>query len=182
MQKKIQSQHPMNKRTEWKQKKWRRSDVNESSQIVKKTTKKAEKCLSYAKKLLKESNALNLEKDIKLKHLLKQNDGIGACSNGKLFVKHSQYFEPEELKTIRSSMPGLKSDSNFILNIIRSLYKGKELEKLKKPNSHRPQVQRNRKAGNIVWKERNHQRFVHRTLECWNGRQCGWNMYAFKKN
>lgn len=98
-------------------------DLNKKSVV-------AEKNLKHAKKLLRYSSGLLLEKDIKIKQLMKRNNENNAISNGILFAKHASTFEPEELKIIRSSKPGIRNDSNFILNIMRALYKGSDLKKL----------------------------------------------------
>lgn len=91
----------------------------------------AEKQLKHAKKLLKQSSSLILEKDIIIKQLMEKNNDTHLKPNSTLFSKYAQSFETDELKTIRSSKPGTRNDSNFILSIMRGLYKGDEIKKLK---------------------------------------------------
>lgn len=91
----------------------------------------AEKKLKFAKKLLRQSSGLLLEKDIQIKQLMERSIENRDIPNDALFAKHSNNFEHEELKAIRSTQPGFKNDSTFVLKIMRALYKGNELEKLK---------------------------------------------------
>lgn len=90
-----------------------------------------EKELKYAKQLLRHTSALLLEKDITIKKLSEKNGEKSAAAQKMLFTKYANQFEDDELKIIRSSMPGAKNDSNFVLNIMRGLYKGNEMKKLK---------------------------------------------------
>lgn len=92
----------------------------------------AEKKLNYAKKLLRQTSDILLEKDLKIKQLMEKTNGHNIASDSvpTFFGKHVETLEPEDLKTIRSSKPGEKNDSNFVLNIMRALYKGAESKKL----------------------------------------------------
>lgn len=85
----------------------------------------SEKQLKQAKKLLRASSDVNLEKDLAIKKLMPQNS-----NNDLLYEEFSERFEDVELKQIRSIHAGESNDSKFVLNIMRFLYKN-ETEKLK---------------------------------------------------
>lgn len=90
-----------------------------------------ERNLKQAKQLLRKTSEINLQKDLTIKHLMAQNEAAVPKSNELLYTKFVSHFEPAEIRNIRSIGPGAKNDSKFILNIMRSLYKGDEAEKLK---------------------------------------------------
>lgn len=83
----------------------------------------AEKKLKFAKKLLRQSSGLFLEKDIQIKQLMDRSIENRDIPNDALFAKHSNNFKHEELKAIRSTQPEFKNDSTFVLKIMRALYK-----------------------------------------------------------
>lgn len=90
----------------------------------------AEKNLTIAKQLLRKSNDLNVQKDLKIQQLLNEiNANKKVNSTSCLFDEYSSQFNPAELKTLRSTGPGIGNDSTFILNMMRFLYKS-ELTKL----------------------------------------------------
>lgn len=89
----------------------------------------AEKNLRIAKNLLRQSNDLNVQKDLKIKRLVEQSGDSDVKSND-LYDEYSTKFNADELKAIRSTGPGISNDSTFILNIMRSLYKDEEMKKL----------------------------------------------------
>lgn len=110
------------------------SQLKDELNIYKSRAKIAEKNLAIAKKLLRSSNDLNVQKDLKIQQLLEQNANLNAHSTGiceQLFAEYSGRFDAEELKTIRSTGPGVANDSRFILHLMRFLYKGDEFGKLK---------------------------------------------------
>lgn len=103
------------------------SQTSQTRQIESETGKK----LKYATKLLKQSSGILLEKEILIKKLSSKIESGTTQSDSTLFNKYSDVFETEELKKLRSMKPGIKSDSTFILNLMRGLYKGSDISKLK---------------------------------------------------
>lgn len=101
------------------------SDLSNKIELEKKL-EISEKELKQAKKLLRASSDVNLEKDLAIKKLMPQNSNNG----GLLYEEFSQRFEDVELKQIRSIHAGESNDSKFVLNIMKVLYKN-ESEKLK---------------------------------------------------
>lgn len=65
--------------------------------------------LKLAKQLLRQSNDINLSKDLKTRYLIEQNDREKVTNlNGILFEDFRQHFDLIQIKTLRSVGPGLK--------------------------------------------------------------------------
>lgn len=86
-----------------------------------------------AKKMLQKSTNLNMEKDLRLKQLMAES--IESDINKNAFDEYADHFEAIELKNIRSVGPGQANDSTFVLQIMRSLYKDDESQKLQHRSS-----------------------------------------------
>lgn len=91
-----------------------------------------QKELKYAKVLLKKSSEINMQKDLQIQQLKQQlKQKLNECSNKTLlFVEYEGKFDLDDLKEIRSVRPGPAKDSNFILKVMRGLYKDGEISKL----------------------------------------------------
>lgn len=87
-----------------------------------------EQSLKVAKKLLRESSQLNLEKDLKIQQITSQKENSNE-SDEILFETFSKHFDPPDLHEIRSVGSGVKKDSTFIYKIMNSFYKN-NLDKL----------------------------------------------------
>lgn len=83
--------------------------------------------LKQAKFLLKETSELNLQKDLKIAKL--EKDGLNVQGE-KLYDDFANKFTEAELKDIRSVRSGEKNDSQFVLLMMKCLYKDGEKEKL----------------------------------------------------
>lgn len=107
------------------------SNVEELCSNYKETLKINEVQLKHAKKLLKESAKIILEKELLIKNL---EEKIAVPSNDQrkkdLFKKFENKFDWIDLENLRSVKPGAKFDSTFVLNLVRLLY-GSDLSKLK---------------------------------------------------
>lgn len=112
-------------------------NVNEVNRIreLEQRLQISENNLKLAKKMIRKSNDINFEKDLKIKYLEGKSKQIESVNN-LLFSEQSlsKNFDSNELKVIRSIGPGCKNDSTFILKIMRSLYKQNELKKLENRN------------------------------------------------
>lgn len=110
------------------------SNVEELCSNYKETLKFNEVQLKHAKKLLKESAKIILEKELLIKKL---EEKIAKPSNDQrkkdLFKKFENKFDWIDLENLRSVKPGAKFDSTFVLNLVRLLY-GSDLSKLKNKN------------------------------------------------
>lgn len=84
--------------------------------------------LKQAKFLLRQTSELNLEKDLKINQLEKENSNFVG---DQLYEEFANKFTKEELKGIRSVHPGEQNDSKFVSLMMESLYKNDEKQKLK---------------------------------------------------
>lgn len=101
----------------------------EKETVLRKKIKVLESNLKEAKVQLKKSANVNLEKDFKISCLMNEvNEKSDRSDNYLEGFQHT--FDKIELKDIKSVGPGQKNDSNFILKVLRKLYKNEE-EKLK---------------------------------------------------
>lgn len=105
--------------------------MNESNRVrdLEQRLQISENNLELARKMLQKTNEINIEKDMKIRYLEKKNK-----ETHHLYSRQHSNFDANELRAIQSVDPGIKNDSTFILNVMRSLYKGNELIKLSKRN------------------------------------------------
>lgn len=89
----------------------------------------SEENLKVAKNLLRKASDMNLEKDLKIQQLMKQNVPRDANTDMVLFKEYLNRFDVTDMVKIRSIGPGPQKDSKFINVILKSLYKN-ELYKL----------------------------------------------------
>lgn len=116
----------------------------------------SEKNLKQAKKLLRETSDINLEKDLRIKKLSLGNlttNNVSQNCTVSLFDQFSEHFKHEELKVIRSVGPGEKNDSSFILKIMRFLYNGDEAAKLKNRSAVGRKYKGESKLEVTIWKQ-----------------------------
>lgn len=80
--------------------------------------------------MLRKTNDLLVEKDLKIKILTEQLRRQNKPTNASLvlFEKQAHHFESNELKRIRSMKSGQNNDSAFIYAIVKALYKGEEFK------------------------------------------------------
>lgn len=101
--------------------------------------------------MLRKTNEINLEKDMKIKYLGEKNKGIDS---GNLYSGQHLIFDVNELRTIHSIGTGSKNDSTFILHIMRSLYKASELKKMHTRNPTGRQYKCQKKTRNHYAKKK----------------------------
>lgn len=93
--------------------------------MLKQEVNALQKNLKEAKKIIRRIGDESLAKDLKIRELERQLPEP-TSKRDVLFEQYSNQFTPQELKEVASIGPGQANDSNFILKILRLLYKGEE--------------------------------------------------------
>lgn len=89
--------------------------------------------LKHATKVIKEMSKINLEKDLKIKML--ENKLQEALKKDRLYASYEDRICPKDMEKLRAIKTGEKSDSTFILHLLRVLYGSRTAELLKKTST-----------------------------------------------
>lgn len=122
-----------------------------AANILENKYKICERNLKIAKKLLKKTSEVNLQKDIKIRELTK-NEKLSVISDD-LFEKFKNHFNSKDILKIRSVGPGLKKDSTFVHRIMKALYRD-DVDKLKNRSATGKKFKGNKKM-EITFEKKN---------------------------